>query len=78
MPSDHSARRRPLTTKARTYALHGVRDYWVVDAATLRTTIHRRPTVDGYAEISVVEPSDTMSPLLVPALAIRLSDIRID
>lgn len=67
-----------LTTKARTYALHGVRDYWVVDAATLRTTIHRRPTADGYAEVSVVEPSDTMSPLLVPGLAIQLSDIRID
>ncbi len=67
-----------LGTKAATYARHGVREYWVVDAATLVTTVHRAPGADGYGDTRTVPASEPMVPLLVPELAIRLADLRVD
>ena len=43
-----------LTTKASVYASHGVREYWVVDAQTLSTTVHRQPRAHGYADKAVI------------------------
>src|ERR1700719_652775 len=50
-----------LKTKAMLYAAHGVPEYWVINAATLVTTVHTQPSGNAYA--SEVAP-DT---LLVPA-----------
>ncbi len=36
-----------LTTKARTYASLGVREYWVVNANTLVTRVQRQPSTQG-------------------------------
>ena len=67
-----------LGTKAATYARHGVREYWVVDAATLATTVHRAPSADGYGDTRTVLASDTLVALLVPELSIRLADLKVD
>jgi Uma2 family endonuclease len=71
----HSSLWFDTTTKARLYATLGVRDYWVVDAQTLRTRIHREPSADGYASTTDVPPGETLVPLLVAPLAIRLGDL---
>lgn len=62
-----------LGTKALTYARHGVRDYWVVDAETLVTRVHRRPAPDGYGDVREMAPDQSIMPLLVPELAITMN-----
>jgi Uma2 family endonuclease len=71
----HSSLRYDSTTKARLYALLGVREYWVVDAQTLLTRVHRGPSVDGYASVADMPPGETLVPILVAPLAIRLGDL---
>ena len=66
------------TAKAALYARHGVREYWVINARTLVTTVHRSPGSTGYADILDVGPAETMIPLLAPALAVRLTDVASD
>jgi Uma2 family endonuclease len=71
----HSSLRFDSTTKATLYAALGVRDYWVVDAQTLTTRVHREPSASGYASVVEVPPSETLVPLLVAPLAIRLGNL---
>ena len=61
-------------TKAALYAALGVREYWVVDAQTLTTRVHREPSADGYATVMKVPPSETLVPPLAAPLAVRLAD----
>jgi Uma2 family endonuclease len=71
----HSSLRFDTTTKARLYAALGVRDYWVIDAETLTTRVHRGPSAQGYASVAQVPPEETLVPLLVAQLAVRLADL---
>jgi Uma2 family endonuclease len=71
----HSSLRFDSTTKAKLYAALGVRDYWVIDAETLTTRVHREPSADRYTSIVEVPPSETLVPLLVAPLAVRLADL---
>ena len=64
--------------KAQLYAGHGVPEYWVVDAATLATTVHRAPSAVGYAEIQVLAPDQPLIPATLPGLALRLADLHLD
>jgi Uma2 family endonuclease len=64
--------------KARLYALHGVREYWVINATTLVTAVHTSPSATGYREIKEIEPSVSLSPTLVAAFAISLGTIDVD
>lgn len=66
------------TTKALTYASLGVREYWVIDAKMLVTTVHREPSPTGYGNILLASSGDSLSPLLVPALALKLADLALD
>jgi Uma2 family endonuclease len=63
--------------KARTYAAFGVREYWVVHAPTLATRVHRGPGPAGYGEVSDRPATETLVPLFVPALAVRLADLEL-
>ena len=45
------------TIKAGTYASLGVREYWVINARTLATKVHRGPSAKGYASVVEVRPS---------------------
>ena len=71
----HSSLKFDTTTKAKLYAVLGVRDYWVVDAQTLTTRVHREPSGGGYASVVEVPPSETLVPLLAAPLAVRLADL---
>jgi Uma2 family endonuclease len=74
----HSSLRFDVTTKARSYAQLGVREYWVVNAATLATRVHRQPSGQGYASVVNVEPDGKLEAAFIPRLAIRLADLAID
>jgi Uma2 family endonuclease len=71
----HSSLKFDTTTKARLYAALGVREYWVVDAESLTTRVHREPAASGYTSVERVPPSDTLVPRLAAPLAIRLADL---
>jgi Uma2 family endonuclease len=64
--------------KARLFAFHGVREYWVINAVTLVTAVHTAPAATGYGEIKEIGPGDALSPRLVPAFAISLATIDVD
>lgn len=61
--------------KAEIYARHGVRDYWVVNAATLVTYQFRGPGRRGYEHETEIGPDATLTALLVPELALRAGDV---
>ncbi len=61
--------------KAAAYAAGGVREYWVINARTRSTLIHRDPGPDGYTSKFEVPATEAVTPLLVPELAIRLVDL---
>src|SRR5918992_2746 len=53
-----------LNTKAQRYAAAGVREYWVINARTLVTTVHREPQSSGYADRRDVAATEVLMPLL--------------
>jgi Uma2 family endonuclease len=67
-----------LNTKAPRYAASGVRDYWVINARSLITTVFREPRQNGeYAYRQEFEARDMLVPTLAPSLAVRLADLRL-
>jgi hypothetical protein len=60
------------------YASHGVPEYWIINAVTLETTIHRQPLEQTYAVAEEFSVDDRVVPLLVPELAISLKTLRLD
>jgi Uma2 family endonuclease len=64
-----------LTVKATLYAAFGVTEYWVIDAKSLTTTIHRQPADDSYALVSIVPPTHVIQPVCAPALGLKLADL---
>jgi Uma2 family endonuclease len=66
------------TFKARLYAAFGVREYWVVNAVSLATRVHREPSPAGYAAQRTVAANEPLTALLVPSLTVTLADLRLD
>jgi Uma2 family endonuclease len=64
-----------LLTKAPLYASHGVREYWVIDANTLFTAVHRQPSGSEYARNDRLAQDDRLTPELAPGLAVALRDL---
>src|SRR5712671_683309 len=62
-----------LKTKLSLYASHGVREYWVINAITLMTSVHRQPAGTAYAVKEEVPPGDRLVPFLAPELAVSLA-----
>jgi Uma2 family endonuclease len=62
--------------KARIYAKHGVREFWVIKADTRVTWIHTRPGVDGSWGSVEERPGDAvLSTHLLRGLSIRTADL---
>jgi Uma2 family endonuclease len=61
-----------LTIKAQTYAAHGVPEYWVINAWSLVTTVHRAPTPEGFGTVVEIAANNPLVPLLAPALAVQV------
>lgn len=62
-----------LARKPRIYAAFGVREVWVIDAVHLVTHVHRDPAPLGYRDIVAHAATETLTPLLAPALPLTLS-----
>jgi len=64
-----------LKTKATIYAAHGVPEYWVINASTLVTTVHTKPSGNAYASAPEIAPDTLLVPTKVPSLAISLDTL---
>ena len=67
-----------LDTKAGIYAACGVRECWVVNAKTLETRVHCKPSPTGYSDVTEVPASARLTPRAAPELAISLGDLDLD
>lgn len=72
----HSSLVFDTTTKSGQYAALGVREYWVVNAVTLGTRIHREPSAAGYRRVEIVAADERLTTLLIPSIALSLADLR--
>jgi Uma2 family endonuclease len=66
-----------LTIKAPLYARFGVREYWVVEAWSLITHVHREPTAAGYVSVVQVAADVEQAPQLVPELKVIMAQLDI-
>ncbi|HLH17046.1 MAG TPA: Uma2 family endonuclease [Bryobacteraceae bacterium] len=63
-----------LTTKARLYARAGIRDYWVLDIARRRMTVHRDPQMGCYTSVAAYGAEESVAPLAAPESQLRVAD----
>ena len=61
--------------KARLYARHGIREYWVIDATERVTWVHTGPAGEGWTSIVERGPQETLTTDALPGFSIRLADI---
>lgn len=66
---------KDLQPKARLYARHGVRHYWVMDAENRRAFIHAGAGAEGYGQVMEVGVDGLLTLPFEPALSIRISDL---
>ena len=61
--------------KARLYARHGIREFWVIDANERTTWIHTGPTGETWSSIVERTPNEALTTPALPSFSIRLSEI---
>ena len=61
--------------KARLYARHRVKEFWVIDANERTAWVHTGPTGDGWSSIIERHPQDALTTPALPGLSIRLGEI---
>ena len=61
-------------TKARLYARHGIREFWVIDANEGITWIHTGPTEESWTSIVECGPQESLTTSALPGFSVRLSD----
>lgn len=57
------------------YARHGIPEVWLVDLPNRRLIIHRTPTAASFQDVQTVTDLSDVTPLLLPAVTIDLSDV---
>jgi Uma2 family endonuclease len=67
-----------LKVKLPLYASHGVREYWVINAITLMTAVHRQPTGNVYTDTDELPHTARLVPSLAPQLAVSLNELDLD
>src|SRR5215467_11756550 len=72
-----SSLRYDLNTKAPIYAAYGVAEYWVINAVTLTTMVHRQPSGKTWSFVGEVAPSNVLTPLLAPAFSVSLGALQL-
>ena len=70
--------RYDVKTKLPIYASHNVPEYWIINAVTRKTTIHRQPSGHTYEVEEEHSADKLLVPSLIPALAIALKSLRLD
>lgn len=61
--------------KAKVYASYGLRELWVIDAATGLAYVHTDPGVPGYGSIVEVRPEEALATRSLPGFAFRVADV---
>lgn len=61
--------------KARLYARHGIREFWVIDANERITWVHTGPAGEGWSSIVERGPQDLLTTDALPGFSIRLGEI---
>ncbi|MGH7247519.1 MAG: Uma2 family endonuclease [Pseudomonadota bacterium] len=61
--------------KARLYARHRVKEFWVIDANERITWVHTGPSGDGWSSIVERGPQDALTTQALPSFSIKLSEI---
>lgn len=61
--------------KARIYARHRVREFWVIDANAGITWIHTDPSGDEWSSVKKCGPQDMLTTPALPGFSIRLGEI---
>jgi Uma2 family endonuclease len=57
------------------YARAGISEVWLLDLATARVEVFRRPTVAGYREAETLERNDRLTPQAFPDLSLPVADL---
>jgi Uma2 family endonuclease len=70
-----SSMRYDREVKARLYASHGIREYWVIDALERIAWVHTGPSGDGWSSIVERGPTESLATEALPGFSIRLADI---
>jgi Uma2 family endonuclease len=70
-----SSLRYDQEVKVPLYAAHGVPEVWLVDLQHRRLEIYREPGTDGYRLILRPDPTEVISPVLLPSLRVPVKDI---
>ncbi|SRR5579871_2259026 len=60
--------------KARLYARHRVREFWVVDANERTTWVHTGPSGDGWSSVVKRGPHDALTTSALPGFSVSLSE----
>lgn len=70
------------TVKASLFASSGIQDYWIINLVDRQLEVLRNPTPDAtqrfgyrYADVVVLGPSDTVTPVVLPGKSVRVSDL---
>lgn len=63
----HSSLEFDLGRKVRLYASSGIAEYWVVDVEDKSIHVHRSPTGNRYADITVFSAGENIAPLAAPS-----------
>lgn len=61
--------------RARLYARHRVKEFWVIDANASTTWVHTGPSGDGWSSIVEHGPHDALATAALPGFSIRLNEI---
>lgn len=61
--------------KARLYARHGIREFWVIDANERKTWVHMGPSGDGWSSIVERGPDEILTTPALPTFSIKLGEI---
>ena len=67
-----------LKIKLPIYASHGVREYWVINAITRMTMVHRQPAGNACTDREELRSTERLVPSLAPALAVSLNELDLD
>jgi Uma2 family endonuclease len=61
--------------KAKVYAGYGLRELWVIDAATGLTYVHTDPTALGYGRFVEKRPEEILETPVLPGFGFRVADV---
>jgi Uma2 family endonuclease len=56
------------------YARHGIPEVWLLDVNAIEITVYREPVEGQYRLIQKPTASETVSPMAMPCVALRLVD----